>query len=157
MFSLSQTTRPVFCCSWAKVAAQYPRHCISLRFEASRIFFFFFYLISETVWSLTEHNVNNSIHIKGRLLFLSTVTKHMDVTSLLFNWPADETEAPEVCFLGKFRMRSLSDLHLKDAKKIIVAKLQKYQAIRGREEGRKERWRGIGDRCRSREQRQIYK
>lgn len=37
-------------------------------------------------------------------------------------------------------------MHLKDAKKkkIIVAELQKYQAIRGREEGRKERQRGRG-------------
>lgn len=49
------------------------------------------------------------------------------------------------------------DVHLKDAKKMIAAQLQKYQPIRGGQGGRKERWRKRGDRRKGREQKQIYK
>lgn len=86
----------------------------------------------------------------------------MDVIYLSSDRPADQTETLGFvfffkCLFGKVYDPFLCDLHLKDAKKIIAAQLPKYQPIRGREEGRKERWRERGDRCRSREQRQIYK
>lgn len=113
---------------------------------------------------MSKHNLPFGSHWSSLLLFLSAVTKHMDIIYLSSDQPADQTKRLEVfvlfffkCLFGKVYDPFLCDLHLKDAKKIIAAQLPKYQPIRGREEGRKERWRERGDRCRSREQRQIYK
>lgn len=78
--------------------------------------------------------MNNCIHIRSRLLLLSAVPKRGRSISLL-----------ECAFLKRFCTSKTPKKKKKE--KIIVSKLQKYQAIRGREEGRrgeKERKRGRG-------------